>query len=331
MYCNLCEARLRRGIRPDPTCPECHRLRSTEAVRYQQIPLKIEIAPQSERTRPEADRLHGHLVCSCCHRLVSAEGHPELDGLVFCADCLNRLPVCRNCGKRISSRAEDGYSLCAGCRTDATACKQCGELLLPSELYECDGFIFCDKCYDALEECENCGNKMFVFDSNAVTLLCPECLTFCSACEICGAVIPKEQILSAEGRSVCEGCLNMLDECEDCGQPVFALPGEIHPRLCGNCRKNYVLCGLCQEPIPVEDAGRYLVDSRQLCENCYDDLPECEECFSHFFPDKAAERGDSVCRACRDSYTHCDACGKRILFTDAYEKDGRLLCGECHL
>ena len=71
------------------------------------------------------------------------------------------------------------------------------------------------------------------------------------------------------------------------------------------------------------------MDGKILCENCYDDLPECEECFTRFFPVKGESRGSTVCPACRSNFTHCEECGRRIRFTDAYDIDGRILCEEC--
>ena len=141
--------------------------------------------------------------------------------------------------------------------------------------------------------------------------------------------MPKAELTDAEGHPVCSACASEMDECEDCGRLVFALPGEPHPRLCSSCLSDYATCRVCGEPIPIQDKDRYVVDGKILCENCYDDLPECEECFTRFFPVKGEERGDTVCPSCRSVFTHCEECGRRIRFTDAYDIDGRILCEEC--
>lgn len=275
------------------------------------------------------DRLRGHLVCFGCHRLILPDLANEAEGKIFCGDCFAKIPSCRSCGRRVLSGASGGAVLCPDCRSSATCCDKCGAVLLASELYRCDGHTFCDDCYDRLDECELCGNKVFLYDENAATLLCSECLMTHISCEACGRIIPRDACALIDGHPVCPECRDSFDDCEDCGAPVFAPAGEPHPRICRVCMRHYVCCDVCRDAIPKKDAERYVIDGKILCENCYDDLPECEECYAHFFPDADEERGDTVCRACRDNYTRCDECGKRLLFTDAYEKEGRLLCAEC--
>ncbi len=346
MYCKQCELRLRRGLRPDPACLECRVAARGEAERtYRRIPLGAEpSAPPREtaarpsvafgaptgRSAPSEDRLRGHLVCSACRRLILPSMARAAEDRVFCEACYGGLPVCRFCGERYLSRS-GGAPLCPSCRAEATACERCGALMMPSELYRCDGHAFCEVCYDGLEECDRCGSKMFVYDENAITLLCAECRTSCSVCELCGAIVENSALFIVEEHTVCPRCFDSLEECEDCGATVFANPDDPnHPRLCAQCLDRYVLCECCREPIPLEESDRYIVDERVLCENCYDDLPECEECYRHFFPEPGEERGTVACPSCRDHFTVCDACGARIRFTDAYERGGQLLCAACN-
>ncbi len=362
-YCKQCELRLRRGLRPDPACLEC---RTGEAHTYHRIPLDVGAAAQ-ERTenpdvrreppptlrffeRPEpsnpaparpapqngasrapfGDRLRGHLVCAGCRRLVLPSTARAAEDRVFCESCYVALPICRSCGDKVISPSDSGI-LCPACRARATSCERCGSMIMPSELYVCDAKSFCENCYDGLEECDKCGSKMYIYDENALTLLCAECRTSHTVCELCGAIVANSAVFMAEEHPVCPSCFDRLDECEDCGAAVFAHPDDLsHPRLCAQCLDRYVLCENCREPIPLEESDRYIVDERVLCENCYDDLPECEECYQHFFPDPAAERGTVACPSCRDNFTTCDACGRRIRFTDAYEHEGSLLCAECN-
>ena len=299
MYCKACEAAVRRGLRPRPDCPDCRRLASvTEETIVPQIPG---IPPHRLVPKTGEDRLHGHLVCAVCRRLLLPDAARTVSGNVLCFTCYERLPVCTGCGVR----------------------------LLESELYECDGATFCETCYDRLDECELCGNKVFRFDENALALLCSECRETHGVCDVCGAIVPKAELTDAEGHPVCSTCASEMDECEDCGKLVFSLPGEPHPRLCSACLSDYATCRVCGEPIPIQDKDRYVVDGKILCENCYDDLPECEECFTRFFPVKGEERGETVCPTCRNNYTRCEECGRRIRFTDAYDIDGRILCEEC--
>ncbi len=354
MYCKLCELRLRRGLRPDPACLECRHLAArAEAKRYAKIELTpkksavtrpptmrffepSERAPISRPGAPErpsapSDRLRGHLVCSRCRRLTLPSAARAAEDRVFCESCYARLPLCRSCGERVISESEGGSVLCPTCRVNTSACERCGEMLLPDEVYRCDGTVLCVGCYDALDECDRCGSKVYLFDENALSLLCSECKTSHAVCELCGAIDEIEAMESAEGHTVCAACYERLDECEDCGETVFAHPDDpSRVRLCAACLDSYVPCDLCREPIPLEESDRYIVDDRVLCENCYDDLPECEECYLHFFPDPKEERGNTVCAVCRDRFTTCDRCGKRLCFTDAYEFDGQLLCDACN-
>lgn len=354
-YCKQCEARLRRGLRPDPACLEC---RGGETHTYRQIPFDVGTsatsrgenepirretpptmrffdrpapsAPVPPRPASPSDRLRGHLVCTSCRRLVLPSAARAAEDRVFCESCYLALPICRACGERVLSPS-DGGTLCSLCLSRAVRCEQCDGIILPSELYVCDGHSFCEGCYDGLEECDQCGSKMYLYDENALTLLCAECKTSHTVCELCGAIVANSAVFMAEEHPVCPSCFDRLDECEDCGCAVFAHPDDLsHPRLCAQCLDRYVLCEVCREPIPLEESDRYIVDERVLCENCYDDLPECEECYQHFFPDPSAERGTVACPACRDDFTTCDACGRRIRFTDAYEREGKLLCTDCN-
>ena len=346
MYCKLCELRLRRGLRPDPACLECRHLTArAEAKRIPSIPeppkpTASAVPPVSGRDEsrypphprtPASDRLRGHLVCSSCRRLILPSTASAAEDRIFCGDCFRRLPLCRACGEPVVSAGEGEGVLCSACRARISSCERCGAELLPHEVYQCDGTVFCENCYDGLEECDRCGSKVYLFDENALSLLCTECKTTHAVCELCGAIDAISAMPSAEGRTVCSDCFDRLEECEDCGELIFAHPDDAsHPRLCSRCLDHYVLCDLCREPIPLEDSDRYIVDERVLCENCYDDLPECEECYMHFFPDPHEERGSTVCRSCRDQFTSCDRCGRRMRFTDAYESNGMLLCSVCH-
>ncbi len=382
VYCKLCDARLRLGLRPDPACLECRHLAAKAAGRTEQLSLdfsdELEMpaprpvprtVPQTSsrtwvndylhgnRTEPPAshrqsetlsarrtvttpplaraererggDRLRGHLVCSTCRRLVLPSDARPAGDRIFCANCFASLPRCRACSAPITEG--QGSALCPDCLALAIPCEGCETMLLPEELFVCDGRSFCESCYDRLEECDLCGSKVYDYEADAPFLLCAECRPHYSPCEICGAIIPNGEIRSVDGHGVCPVCLDTLDECEDCGAPVFAMPEEEHPpRLCAACLDHYVLCDLCHDPIPLADAERYIVDDRVLCENCYDDLPECEECLAHFFPDGKEEHGTTVCRSCREEFTHCDACGAKMRFTDAYERGGRLICEACN-
>ena len=353
-YCKQCEQRLQRGLRPDPACLECRGTASRtyrqipldvnfEQPQVEKVPTHENQTPPTMRfferpssggsspTRQDSDgtgaltprpadtvsartRLHGHLVCSGCRRLVLPGAARAAEDRVFCESCYQLLPICRCCGERAASL--DGEALCSLCRESASGCERCGELILPSELYMCDGHRFCESCYDGLEECDRCGTKMYLYDENAITLLCGECKTSHTACELCGAIVSSGAVFMVEEHAVCPDCFDCLEECEDCGGPVFAHPDDLsHPQLCGQCLERYVLCQVCHEPIPLEESDRYIVEERALCENCYDDLPECEECYQHFFPDRSAEDGTVLCPVCRDTFTTCDRCGSRLRFT----------------
>ena len=344
MYCKQCELRLRRGLRPDPACLECRTVAKGGVPTYRQIPLDINRAmprredpPALYRTAepraqqaPASDRLRGHLVCSACRRLVLPSIARAAGDRIFCATCFDALPCCRFCGEHMPA-SPDGDRLCPSCSAQATPCERCGEPVMPSELYMCDGRSFCESCYDGLEECDKCGSKMYLYDENAITLLCAECRVTHTACELCGAIVDNGSVFTAEDHPVCPRCFDRLEECEDCGNAIFAHPDDpLHPRLCAQCLDRYVLCESCREPIPLEESDRYIVDERVLCENCYDDLPECEECYRRFYPDPSEERGTVACPACRDNFTACDLCGARVRFTDAYEWNGQLLCSDCN-
>ena len=125
MYCKKCEAAVRRGLRPEPDCPDCRRLAMGAAT--PEIPRIPGIPPHRLVRVDGEDRLHGHLVCAVCRRILLPDTARTVSGNVLCFTCYERLPVCAGCGMR----------------------------LLESELYECDGSCFCETCYDRLDIDEN--------------------------------------------------------------------------------------------------------------------------------------------------------------------------------
>ena len=133
----------------------------------------------------------------------------------------------------------------------------------------------------------------------------------------------------------CVGCGYHVEEYD-----VFELNGD---EYCEDCyQANAHECERCREIVHIDDthnvyctypSGR--TEEIVVCENCYDEAHECEDCGDLWFEEDMTDVGDSysyrwICPNCIENYYRCRGCDSYVHVDHALydEEDGEAYCCE---
>lgn len=99
------------------------------------------------------------IYCSHCRTIIDTDDYEELDGQIFCSDCIeNYTTICDCCGDRIWSEEAEGddyTTLCNYCyENHYTHCSNCDCLIHENDVYNLQDEDYCRDCYE---------NQNFIF------------------------------------------------------------------------------------------------------------------------------------------------------------------------
>jgi hypothetical protein len=126
---------------------------------------------------------------------------------------------------------------------DETQCCQCENWYYPEDMFERDGELYCDWCYEREEPCYGC-EKIFpsteMFNPVQDKYFCVDCNT--DMCLTCKQFVPSKQMVWKQGNWSCDGCATKVNQkkklvmkCLKCEQkkPVSCFNGKT--MICDNC------------------------------------------------------------------------------------------------
>ncbi len=125
--------------------------------------------------------------------------------------------------------------------------------------------------------CPNCGQEDYREYGDRREIVCEEC----------------------DPRATCEDCGDREDNLIDIGNGTL---------VCEHCiSDNYMYCETCQSYVHYD----YYNSDYEMCDSCYEDLPECDICEERDHGDNMAtlSNGLSVCMRCQDDVYMCEDCG----------------------
>jgi hypothetical protein len=175
------------------------------------------------------------LSCYSCEEVYPVERLHELDGHMFCTDCMR----------------DKGYD----------KCQDCGEWKKESEGHTYRDTFLCDDCYCASYfTCTNC-DDIAVFDNSVSTasgdMVCDYCYRhYYFSCEGCDETYHNDNVYSTDdGECYCESCFNERQcECASCGTECSS--NELTDirgigRVCSDCKPNTEIRNYSFKPEPI--------------------------------------------------------------------------------
>jgi formylmethanofuran dehydrogenase subunit E len=222
----------------------------------------IDVYELSDITDPEARQtfaLGGSKpICMVCGNTLVSEEYP------ICCGEAGGYRTCDRCGQRV--REEDGHWVdardefwCDDCFDERyRVCDRCGAVVDLDEVYEHNGYYYCEVC--AVDRgyavrCDGCGE---LFDSDDVqsfgdytycescaeenTFVCPECGERCSN---------EDKECLTDGTEICHDCAEAnYERCSICNRYVDAAEYDENDGVCSTCkaavdRGEYRQCDIC--------------------------------------------------------------------------------------
>ena len=97
-------------------------------------------------------------------------------------------------------------------------------------------------------------------------------------CNICGELIPEDEILTFDGQNICRDCYyEHTTVCECCEHRIWTENdyGDCNISLCETCRdEEYTTCDRCGRLVYDDDACYFPGGDTPYCQSCYDEMEE---------------------------------------------------------
>lgn len=208
--------------------------------------------------------------CKNCAGLFTEEELVEIDGELYCSDCVDELFVqCRECEAYVSKAEHPteygGNYYCYDCWKDLfTECRECGCTFRSEEAEEnSDGEWVCPDCLERYyNKCYNCGNyereeTLNVVNGNAY---CENCLDdLFVQCRECDEYIDIDYATNYDDEYYCDSCISRyFTRCRCCGDLLYIdhAHSTIDGYVCDYCRDScYFQCDGCDELVHNDHYG----------------------------------------------------------------------------